>query len=142
VNFRSAGFLAQPRPPGRGRFFGAATPPRARQVFWRSHAPRGASTCKKSTCKKSNRYFFFAPHAACRRKVQRDLKILATLRTAVLQVPSKFYENRTVRSAFVHFLEIGVIKGPMRTGTSTLSLSKKRKIIKRPMRTGTSTLSL
>ena len=47
---------------------------------------------------------FFAPHAlACRRKVQRDLKILGTLRTAVLQVPSKSYENRTVRSAFVHF---------------------------------------
>jgi hypothetical protein len=29
VNFRSAGFLAQPRPPGRGRIFGAATSPGA-----------------------------------------------------------------------------------------------------------------
>ena len=45
---------------------------------------------------------FFAPHAlACRSKVQRDLKVLVTLRTAVLQVPSKSYENRMVRSAFV-----------------------------------------
>jgi hypothetical protein len=75
-----------------GRIFGAATP------------PGGASTFKKSTCKKSSRYFFFAPHAlACRRKVQRELKILVTLRTALLQVPSKSYENRTVRLAFVHF---------------------------------------
>ena len=101
-----------------GRIFGAATPPGARQDFWRSHAPRGASTCKKVTVT-----FFFAPHAlACRRKVQRDLKILVTLRTAVLQVPSKSYENRRKRSGIVHFLEIGVIKRPMRTGTSTLSL--------------------
>ena len=29
MNFRSEGFLAQPRPPGRGRIFGAATPPGA-----------------------------------------------------------------------------------------------------------------
>ena len=117
MNFRSAGFLAQPRPPGRGRIFGAATTPGARQDFWRSHAPRGASTCKKSTCKKSYRSYrfkcFFAPHAlACRRKVQRNLEISVTLRTAVLQVPSKSYENRTVRSAFMHFLEIGVTSAP------------------------------
>ena len=39
MNFRSAGFLAQPRPPGRGRIFDAASPPGARQDFWRSHAP-------------------------------------------------------------------------------------------------------
>ena len=85
-----------------GRIFDGATPPGVRQDFWRRHAPEGASTCKKSTCKKSNRYFFFATHAlACRRKVQRDLKILVTLRTAVLQVPSKSYENRRKRSAFV-----------------------------------------
>ena len=72
---------------GRGRIFGAATPPGALV-----HVQKVTVT------------FFFAPHAlACRRKVQRDLKILATLRTAVLQVPSKSYENRTVRSAFVHF---------------------------------------
>jgi hypothetical protein len=32
---------------------------------------------------------------------QRDLKISVTLRTAVLQVPSKSYENRRERSAFV-----------------------------------------
>jgi hypothetical protein len=45
---------------------------------------------------------FFAPHAlACRRKVQRDLKILVSLRTAVLQVPSKSYENRPKRSGIV-----------------------------------------
>jgi hypothetical protein len=45
---------------------------------------------------------FFAPHAlACRKKVQRDLKILVTLRTAVLQVPSKYYENRVKRSGIV-----------------------------------------
>jgi hypothetical protein len=89
-----------------GRIFGAAKLPGARQDFWRSHAPRGASTYKKSTCKKSYRSYrfkcFFAPHAlACRRKVQRDLNILVTLRTAVLQVPSKSYENRRGRSAFV-----------------------------------------
>ena len=78
MNFRSAGFLAH-------------------------HGPRGASTCKKS-----NRYFFFAPHAlACRRKVQRDLKIAVPLCTAVLQVPSKSYENRPKRSAFVHFSRNG-----------------------------------
>ena len=35
-----------------GRIFGAATPPGARQNFWRSHAPRGASTCKKGHVKK------------------------------------------------------------------------------------------
>ena len=70
---------------------------------------------------------FFAPHAlACRRKVQRDLKILVTLRTAVLQVPSKSYENRTVRSGIVQLSRN----------------QKKRKRIKRPMRTGTSTLPL
>jgi hypothetical protein len=86
-----------------GRIFGAATPPGARQDFWRSHTPRGASTCKKS-----NRYFFFcAPRLACRRKVQRDLKISVTLRTVVLQVPSKSYENRIKRSAFVHFSRNG-----------------------------------
>ena len=86
-----------------GRIFGAATPPGARQDFWRSHAPRGASTCKKS-----NRYFFFAPYAlACGRKVQRDLKIAVPLRTAVLQLPSKSYENRRERSAFVHFSRNG-----------------------------------
>jgi hypothetical protein len=31
----------------------------------------------------------------------RDLKILVTLRTAVLQVPSKSYENRVKRSGIV-----------------------------------------
>ena len=91
MNFRSAGFLAQPRPPGRGRIFGAATPPGA------------LVHVKKVTVT-----FFFAPHAlACRRKVQRDLKIAVPLRTAVLQLPSKSYENRTVRSAFVHFSRNG-----------------------------------
>ena len=90
-----------------GRIFGAATPPGARQDFWRSDAPRGASTFKKSTCTKKVTVVtvlnvFFAPHAlACRRKVQRDLKILVTLRTAVLQVPSKFYENHRKRSGIV-----------------------------------------
>ena len=81
-----------------GRIFGAATPPGARQDFWRSHAPPGALI----HVKKVTVTFFFAPHAlACRRKVQRDLKILVTYRTAVLQVPSKSYENRRERSAFV-----------------------------------------
>jgi hypothetical protein len=43
----------------------------------------------------------------------------------VLQLPSKSYENRLKRSGIVHFfLEMGVIKRPMRTGTSTLSLLK------------------
>jgi hypothetical protein len=47
-------------------------------------------------------FFFFAPYAlACRRNLWRDLKILVPLRTAVLQLPSKSYENRMVRSAFV-----------------------------------------
>jgi hypothetical protein len=86
VNFRSAGFLAQTRLPGRGRIFGAATPPGALVHVKKSY---------RFSC-------FFAPHAlACRRKIQRDLKILGTLRTAVLQVPSKSYENRMVRSPFV-----------------------------------------
>ena len=94
-----------------GRIFGAAT------------SPGALVHVKKVHVKKVTVTFFFAPHAlACRRKVQRDLKILVTLRTAVLQVPSKSYENRRKRSAFVNFLEMGVIKRPMRTGTSTLSL--------------------
>jgi hypothetical protein len=67
-----------------GRIFGAATPPGARQEFWRSHVPGALVHVKKS-----NRYFFFPPHApACRRNLWRDLKILVTLRTAVLQLPS------------------------------------------------------
>jgi hypothetical protein len=82
VNFRSEGFLAQPRPPG------------------------ALVHVKKSTWKKKVTVVtvlnVFAPHAlACRRKVRRDLKILVTLRTAVLQVPSKSYENRTVPSGIV-----------------------------------------
>ena len=85
MNFRSAAFLAQPRPPGRGRIFGAATPPGALV-----HVKKVIVT------------FFFAPHAlACRRNLWRDLKILVTLRTAVLQLPSKSYANRRERSAFV-----------------------------------------
>jgi hypothetical protein len=77
-----------------GRIFGAATPPGA------------LVHVKKVHVKKSYRSYrfkcFFAPHAlACRRKVQRDLKIVVILRTAVLQVPSKSYENRTVRSGIV-----------------------------------------
>ena len=43
--------------------------------------------------------FLFAPHAlACRRNLWRDLKILVLLRTAMLQLPSKSYANRTKRS--------------------------------------------
>jgi hypothetical protein len=52
VNFRSAEFLAQPRPPGRGRIFDAATPPGARQDFWRSHAPGALVHVKKVHVKK------------------------------------------------------------------------------------------
>ena len=64
MNFRSAGFLAQPRPPG------------------------ALVHVQKVHVKKVTVTFFFAPHAlACRRRVQRDQKILVTLRTAVLQVP-------------------------------------------------------
>ena len=51
---------------------------------------------------KSGLYFAFAPHAlACRRNLCRDVKIQVTLRTAVLQVPSKSYANRIVQSFFV-----------------------------------------
>ena len=68
-----------------GRIFGADTPPGA------------LVHVKKVTVT-----FFFAPHAlACRRNLWRDLKILVTLCTAVLQLLSKSYANRTVRSAFV-----------------------------------------
>jgi hypothetical protein len=46
--------------------------------------------------------FCFAPRAlACRRNLWRDLKMLLTFRTAVLQLPSKSYANRRERSAFV-----------------------------------------
>ena len=99
MNFRSAGFLAQPRPPGRGRIFGAATPPGA------------LVHVKKVTVT-----FFFAPHAlACRRKVQRDMKIAVPLCTAVLQLPSKSYENRRKRSGIVQ-LSRNRSKRPTRTG--------------------------
>ena len=96
----------QPRPPFPvGRIFGAATPPGA------------LVHVKKVHVKKVTVTFFFAPHAlACRRMVQRDLKNLVTLRTAVLQVPSKSYENRTVGSIqeLCNFLEIkkNKLKGP------------------------------
>ena len=74
-----------------GRIFGAATPPGA------------LVHVKKVTVT-----FLFAPHAlACRRNLWTDLKILVTLRTAVLQLPSKTYENRPKRSAFVHFSRNG-----------------------------------
>ena len=65
-----------------GRVFGAATPPGALVHVKKVHV-------KKVTVLIS------------RRNLWRDLKILVTLRTAVFQLPSKFYENRTVRSAFV-----------------------------------------
>ena len=83
------------------------------QDFWRSHAPRGAaSTCTKVNAKKLPFYLIFAPHAlTCRRNLWRDLKILVTLRTAVLQLPSKSYENRRKRSAFVQ-LSRNRLKGP------------------------------
>jgi hypothetical protein len=87
-----------------GRIFGAATPPGRGRIFGAATPPGALVHVKKVHVKKVTVTFFFAPHAlACRSKVQRDLKILVTLRTAVLQVPSKSYENRTVRSAFVHF---------------------------------------
>ena len=55
---------------------------------------------------------FFSPHAlACRRNLWSDLKILVTLRTAVLQLPSESYENRLKRSAFVQ-LSRNWLKGP------------------------------
>ena len=38
------------------------------------------------------------PPVACRRNLWRDLKILVPLRTAVLQLPSKSYVNRSGRS--------------------------------------------
>ena len=86
-----------------GRIFGAATPPGRGRIFGAATPPGALVHVKKVTVT-----FFFAPHAlACRRKVQRDLKILVPLRTAVLQLPSKSYENRTVRSAFVHFSRNG-----------------------------------
>ena len=81
---------------------------------------------------------FFAPHAlACCSKVQRDLKVLVTLRTAVLQMPSKSYENRTVRSAFVHFLEIGVMKREARgqgefSGEFSVGLAARRDVVSQP----------
>ena len=85
-----------------GRIFGAATPPRARQDFWRSHLPGALVHVKKVHVKKVTVTFFFAPHAlACRRNLWRDLKILVTLRTAVLQLPSKSYANRRKRSGIV-----------------------------------------
>ena len=73
-----------------GRIFGAATPPGA------------LVHVKKVHVKKVTVTFFFAPHAlACRRNLWRDLKILVTLRTAVLQLPSKSYANRRKRSGIV-----------------------------------------
>ena len=90
MNFRSEGFLAEPRPPGCGRIFDAATPPRALVHVKKVHAKKVTVT------------FFFRPtpqHAV--ERYRETLKILVTLRTAVLQVPSKSYENCPVRSAFV-----------------------------------------
>ena len=55
---------------------------------------------------------FFEPHAlACRRNLWRDLKILVTLRTAVLQVPSKSYENRRELQLLCNFLETKKSRG-------------------------------
>jgi hypothetical protein len=66
---------------------------------------------------KSGSCFSFAPHAlACRGNLWRDLKILVSLRTAVLQLPLQSYANRIVQSFLCSFLEIGVIQRPMRTG--------------------------
>ena len=47
--------------------------------------------------------FFFAPHALAREPnlPTKDLKIGVPLRTAVLHLPSKSYENCRERSAFV-----------------------------------------
>ena len=68
-----------------GRIFGAATPPGALV-----HVIKVTVT------------LFFAPHALARRRnLWRDLKILVTLRTAVLQLPSKSYANRRKRSGIV-----------------------------------------
>ena len=59
--------LAQPRPPERGRIFGAATPPGALV-----HVKKVKKVTVVTVLN------VFAPHAlACRRKVQRDLKIFS-----------------------------------------------------------------
>ena len=52
MNFRSAGFLAQPRPPGRGRIFGAATPPGRGRIFGAATPPGALVHVKKVHVKK------------------------------------------------------------------------------------------
>jgi hypothetical protein len=60
---------------------------------------------------KFSRLLFCAPHPSARTHRTKDLKIGVPLRTAVLHLPSKSYENRRKRSAFVQFSR-NRLKGP------------------------------
>ena len=61
---------------------------------------------------KFSRLLFCAPRPSARTHRTKDLKIGVPLRTAELHLPSKSYENRTKRSAFVQFSRNRGNEGP------------------------------
>ena len=91
--------MAQPRPPGRGRIFGAATPPGAQVHVKKIHVKKVTVVTVLNV--------FCTPRPYMSQKPTKFLEIAVPLRTAVLQLPLKSYENRPKRSAFVHFSRNG-----------------------------------